>query len=279
MAYMKNDSRFVALSVISIGCLILSGCGTGPIEIGMSQSRLDSPEAYGKLLAGRGHLGHRSTRQATLTNDYGTTAVTSYSTDLNSVANWGVGLGLGVWDRIDFDLKVDSGTVPMTQLKFQVLGDTRPTAKEGNFSVSVSAGYGSDRERESGSNLTLFSQPRSGSFDLDYKIYDAALILGYRIIDPLLVYGGVSRSWLSCSGKQTLFNASTSTFDIRGQQTLANLGVIFYQTPKKIPEGQEPGWLDQGVFFIQTEGALSWAQVGSSTRFQPNGSVNVGFTW
>src|SRR5690606_17162018 len=72
--------------------------------------------------------------------------------------------------------------------KFQFMGPKADDAKAGDFSAAVSASYAA--RSLSGSRGTDPTLITSSSYEFKRKLVDASLILGARVSDSVLIYGG-----------------------------------------------------------------------------------------
>ena len=257
---------------------LLSGCSTGPVNIALSMNRLDSPEANGKLFAGRVHGGHRSEHKITLTPDYGIFLINSSKPDINSVSQWGMGGGLGLLDRLDGDVKLEADTPAIVQLKYQLFGATRREAPKSGFSAAVTAGYGHESQGASGET---FLGTQRGTYSLKGSLYDFSLILGYRFNEETLLYGGPAATFVEYQGDQALFGQASTHFGGHITHQLAHVGVIY--TPRQLiePPKRTDGktqYGGEGLFF-QPEISLADLEVQKTKKMHLNGAINVGAMW
>jgi len=263
--------------------LALSACAvTGPVDLGMPQNRLDSPEAYGAFGAGRIHGGLRSTHKVNLTSDYGTKLISNSQPGIESVSDLGIGLGLGLLSFIDLDLHDNFGAKGYTQLKVQVLGKNRRESKPGNFSFSLLGAYASNTiDSEKGSGFyNIFTGQYSGgtaTYGLQSNYAHLGFVTGYKIDENFLGYGGYTKGWTSYSGSQTLLNGNSGNFFGSIKQDLYSLGLLI--ASNKEPDPKNTALLKYASPFLQLELDLSHLVAGSASKTQLNGAINVGMIW
>ena len=275
--------RTINTLIAIVFSLIFIGCSTTPVYLGLPQNRLDSPESYGAFGAGRFHLGHRSTQKITLSSDYGTDLIKTHATDIQSVADHGLGLGLGLLDFIDLDTHLNNDAQSFTQLKFQVLGKNRRESQPGDYSLSILGGYDPNTVRSgensaltlSGNTLTIV--PGTAAYTLQSNFALLGFVGGYRINSELLTYAGYSRSWVSYSGTQTLLDKSTGDFSGKIEQNLYSAGLILSRSNEI--DKKDIGFFRYSTFFAQIELDLSNMSVGSTSKTQLNGALNIGVDW
>lgn len=108
---------------------------------------------------------------------------------------------LGVTDSIDLDVYVGSRQGLQTALKIQFLGAPMAAAPAGNFSLAFRIGYSlyvGAEEINAGDTFATPLRDRTMLIDSGYSMME--LLMGYRIIQPLLVTIGYFKD----SGKYNL---------------------------------------------------------------------------
>ena len=263
--------------------LLVTGCTSGPIQVNFPMNRLESPEAEGKLLSGRVHGGHRSVENDNLTADYAVNPVGQSAPTFSSVATRGYGAGIGLLDRLDFNLKENADAPTLYELKFQIIGATTEDAHKGNFSVSITGGYGEQGDSGSANggpitvadNGTINLLGATAGYQLTSKVYDFGVVAGLRPIEDLLFYAGVSETIIHYSGSQTLYTQQIVPFSGSAKQILGHVGTIYYiDTHQKARVGSltiEP--------YLQGELAFAKIADGSTNGTNVNGALNFGIVW
>lgn len=176
---MKN--RLLAiLTLVSLGA-----CSTTslPLErLPVAAARLDSPEStggsvFGGKVGARIGFGAAQIQRASLSsgNIFIVDGVPAVDPSWRSTVTG----ELGLWERIDFGVVATQAVPILWRLKFQAKGDARDVAKAGNTSASITLGYGRMSATEDTSSWTT-------------NLYDFGVIVGYRPLDLLLLYGGSS---------------------------------------------------------------------------------------
>jgi hypothetical protein len=106
------------------------------------------------------------------------------------ILNGGISLA-PISSRLDIYSKLRTAGFLEGELKYQLMGEPRSHAKQGNFSFSVTAGGGgsSSSGTDVGSILTDASE---ANYSTNTAAMDFGAIMGYRLDDTLLVYWGGS---------------------------------------------------------------------------------------
>lgn len=153
------------------------------------QNRMISPEAQGKFFSGAVDVRLSSTKEdewAFTDND--TSKPFDGHRDVYKISGL---IDLGLINRLDFIYLdyLSGSTVGIFGLKLQILGSPRSEAKRGNFSLSLFAGAGSNKDSISNSDNDL-SNLTSNVDKLEYEVdhHDLGLIIGHRWSDQLLHY-------------------------------------------------------------------------------------------
>lgn len=166
--------------------LVLTSCAS---YIHTPQNRMISPEAQGRFGSGSVDLRLAATKQDRWSfADNNPKKPFDGETEVYKLSGL---IDLGLVSRLDLVyLDYLSGTtVGIYGLKYQILGKTRAEAKEGNFSLSLFAAYGANRDNTNDDGDS--SQNWASNVDkLSYRIehHDLGLIMGYRWANQLLHY-------------------------------------------------------------------------------------------
>lgn len=215
--------RLVRLLLVGVAPLFFSSC---VILFNHPVNRFDSPEALGERWKAHFDAGLGGSNSVILTPNTDTTPVSSVSPSFErDDALTRLQFGLGILERLDFDIKgsLSSKEPVIVQAKYQLLGEPRAHAADGNFALAVTAGLG--LMRGSGSGESTSTSPTR--YDLHGSGVDAALIAGYRFNSAVSIYGGGFFTAFGYSGSQTLSTGTVSPFDGSSQQLGGNLGVDF----------------------------------------------------
>ena len=205
---------------------VLSSCA---VTLNLPTSRFDSPEAKGEPGKFRlDMLALEGNESLILTQDY-----TAQGPNFDNPAIERAGLsyraavGFSVLERADIDLKFHWNSPLMLQAKYQILGEPKTRASEGNVSLSWSLAAGRSSDQRSGSSL--FERTTAVLMSTRYTVYDTGAILGYRISDATVAYGGPFYSYYSIEGERTLkpYKGTSTVESFSGSPRVAgvNLGV------------------------------------------------------
>jgi len=221
------------LLIVSLSSVFLSACTS--LTMQLPTSRLDSPEALGtgsrRFEMGLGSSSHKN---VIFTDDASKRPpdLSSPRIELNDPLSGS--LGLGVFERFDVGVRTSVGPSPWRLIgKFQLLGDSRENAKQGNFSLAISGGVGFGNSSWRGDQNGKFG-PSGHNWDASVQLFmtEAALIAGYRLTDSLLIYTGGFYANYSINGRikheksdDGLSPEAEYKFDYGGYQTGANGGI------------------------------------------------------
>jgi hypothetical protein len=162
--------------------LLLTAASSCAINMKMQGNRFESSEVYGKT-AFRIKTAYTGQSNTELTPDDTLYPPTTSNPDVGPNHTVIIGAGLGIKDRVE--IGVDTNWVG--KAKFQLLGDPKIRATEGNFSLAVvgSLGFFSYDKSDTG----LFSSQ-------EYKVhfentnYGGQLVAGYRVDRLVNLYAG-----------------------------------------------------------------------------------------
>lgn len=209
-----SKNRVYHLSYIFIVLTInLFSCGT---VVKFPTNRFSTSESKG---AGRGSLdlSFNGAYKVKVAEDYAATPIVHQGkiTKSNTFTN---DIAVGLNDLLDFEISMGKSIPLMLATKIQLLGDPEVSAKGGNFSLALRLGYGfftvsdeiKDKQRKvsaSATNLTVEG------------------LIGYRIIDPLLIYAGYYID--SYNARATISKDHTDKVKGSGKQKGFHLGVAY----------------------------------------------------
>jgi hypothetical protein len=141
-----------------------------------------------------------------------------------------LGVNLGLIPKLDayFDWgMINSASI--VGVKYQLLGDSRRAAKEGNSSLALTVGYlfESHSGKVSDQGQAFGSTERAAEYDFALSGADLGLIYGYRPIDVFLVYGGVFGNFSRTSGSWNRTKPYSQEVDLKSsvRQQGMNLGI------------------------------------------------------
>lgn len=258
---MRFESKFVHLLVF-VALSLSSGCAIG---LNMPTVRFDSPEARGKPGSGSIGIGAATSHYLEIIPD--TTA--NPPVDRRSFQrsfNFPARVEFGILARLDIELRAPMatfGTAPaILKLKYQVIGEPRSTAKMGNFALAVSAG-GALTSNET----THYGGSINAVTDASFNGFDLAGLAGYRVSDPILLYGGVFYTRYNFDGTITQTGsgaiAAPYTFAGHAEQSGLNFGAS----------------AGGGGFNIRAEMAAAFAFSGGARIQSLQGGLMLGFEW
>lgn len=123
-----------------------------------------------------------------------------------------------------------SFTFPSTfNAKFQILGDNAQDAKSGNFSIAVTGAWAT--RGTTGGSISEDETPEPGYYQYEFSrnIYDVSAIIGYRVTDNVLLYGGPFLFHTPYSMRQNLTSETGYGDEITGAANSygGNFGIQF----------------------------------------------------
>ena len=212
------------------------------ITFRLPSTRFETPEATGGSGGLLWDLAASNNTEVVLTDDFTVTAPNTTRPAIRSTNAGALNVGLSVVDRLELKLK----NFDTVSAKFQLLGPAKSKAKTGDLSLALYA---------SGSISNTESTSGAYTYSLSNHRYDGMAILGYRLSDTLLAYGGVFRAFADFDGSRTLSGSAGVPFAGTGANNGASIGF-------------EVG--NQKVRFI-AEGSLNLVKSGESSRRFFNG--------
>ncbi|HEY8279762.1 MAG TPA: hypothetical protein VIH99_09075, partial [Bdellovibrionota bacterium] len=185
----------------------------------LPMNRFESPEASGKAFGGEVQLAYQGRNEVELTPAYETRAPNLNDPSVQKPGHRVISqTSVGLMERMEISLTL---LQPRLGLKYQFLGDTRPKASKGNFSMALSAGAAGSSEKEysAGTSVTPAT-----SYELEETFVDGALILGWRLGTDALLYGGPF--WVSDYLK-TIYTSGTGTPAVNSSGRIDSYGMNF----------------------------------------------------
>src|SRR6185437_5476049 len=186
----KTSNRFSVHKILVLSALPLAAGCAHPITTHLPANRFDSPEAAGVRFKGDIAAGLEGGNQWDITQDLDQSPPSFANPGFDTSQADAVMTGdLGLLDRLDVGLKVRFDTTSLAEVKYQILGDPRVTAKDGNFSLAVTAAGGTGT-RDENNQTSLQDSGVVANDTITETDMDFALIGGYRPSDLALLYSG-----------------------------------------------------------------------------------------
>lgn len=208
--------------LLLVAAVAAAGCG---IHYQLPANRFDSPEAQGRAFAGHAApLVISRTHEVVVADNYTLQPPDTSSRIAEPSFPLGFGVGLGVARAVDVELRKVAGGSTMAAVKVQLVGEPETDAKAGNVAVAFVGGAGGGQRGGSGENV--FSGVRS-SWEMTSRVWEVAVVGGYRINSYSLVYGGPSYTDVAIDGAVTQPEGSATKyrFEGTGRQAAFDLGV------------------------------------------------------
>ncbi len=183
-----------------VACLFCFGCAS--VYTRVPTGRFDSPETPGENLHKRLGFGLGGTHEVTLVSDASARPPILNNAKTTTTTEIPVRFSLGFTDRIEAGARYGILTgIAMLFGKFQFTGDPAWRAKEGNFSTSIFAAIGGNENNNKGDQNGTFGP---GGYPWTSKVTttlaDIALILGYRVNNYFLIFGGPFATFYTYKG-------------------------------------------------------------------------------
>ncbi|OUR98630.1 hypothetical protein A9Q84_04225 [Halobacteriovorax marinus] len=176
-----------------LSLLLLTSCATD-IDYHVPLNRFDSPETKGKFLKGETGLNFGSSHKIVTAEVVETIfpsifdATVDKDTEISRSHHLNSSVALGLLERLDFSFQNYGDGPNVVGLKFQFLGKPEIETKSG-FKGALKLSYGAMDEEEGTLTVNLAgSGTRTYSGDIDVDVYEASLILGYRINPYVITY-------------------------------------------------------------------------------------------
>lgn len=190
------------------GFLFLTSCKS--VTVPLSITRMDIPESRHE--GARFHAEVMSARNAAaevIQNPNVRPPTTARPDEVSIEGDLGYGAGVSLLRKWEIAFRVNTLAPSMIKTKVQLIGDPIDEAKAGNFSLALSLGVGSSNFNYDQNND--ISSEHDVEVERKQTAIDTALILGYRVQDKILMYGG--------------FYTTRSKYDINLKQKISNDGL------------------------------------------------------
>lgn len=213
--YRRFPKSYLISTAVTILALFSGGCTS--VGTWVSMNRFNSPEATGETFRLTGEVGFDRTSQIVFTTDASARPPT-----INNPAQASSGpsytffkFETGILSFIDISARTGLGNLTPSFLtaKIQLLGSPQNQAKASNFSLAVTASGGGAYNYQSGDQDGTFGRAGNNwNSDVTTTAQQFAAIIGYRVSDLVLFYGGVFKDFYYASGSihQALSTSSTS---------------------------------------------------------------------
>ena len=246
--------------------IFFAGCSTTKIlTVKPEILHFDTPETSGGFLNGTalfmavGKTPIYEFGRATTSDFNGTTTALADKEEVKVGSYYGLGLSLGLWDRIDIFTRARG----MSGLKIQVIGSPR-IKKEVGWKLALSAATGDYSYVETYQTFPFGSYDENSDFYVNGTSTDITINTGYRFNPRILVYANVFRNQTEASGFYS--NVSTS---FRKERSHEAKGVLI---------GVNLTSNDYGFATLEFGYARSkWSQLGTKT-YTPAG-ISFGSYW
>lgn len=189
-----------------------------------------SPEAQGSLGSGSLELRAQASKRDQLNFENDSTK--------NSLERAGAPYALGAMGELGLLKRLDVYIIPsmivsptIYGFKYQIIGSPRESAKRGNFSTSIIAGFGNRSEKNLDSNdIDDFLQGNIEELEVNTHHKDVGLIAGYRWSEKFLHYANVIYLREKVEGKITSDSGVLNNTKYKFYQDgmIYSSGFIFY---------------------------------------------------
>lgn len=246
---------------LSFFLLLLTSCATKVVTNG---GKLISPEAQGETFKGNFNLA----------SSYGSSYDLNFSSNVTNApllhenSGRAVGLASEIGLFAPVDLIASLGSESIIGLKWQFVGDTRQSAKQGSFSASLVGTYASSSRKANSKDDDKENLPLNArEVEFNQKSKNFGLLGGVRVLDQLLFYAGLFRILEDVDGKVTTkgHGLIDAPFNYSNKADLKTLGFIYYSQTNIVTKME--------LANLETR----W----SKTKKQSDGgwSLAVGFAW
>jgi hypothetical protein len=252
----------VFILLLALASAFSSGCA---ITTTQAINRFDLPETRGTPGSGYAEFGLQEGLQTTITPDYTAVPLQINPTLGRYAAEARLAGGIDILDSLEIEAKLQADSPTVALLKYQILGPHQLEAKEGDYSLAVTAGGGGGSNSGSG-NSVPFPPSVNSSYSYTTSAADFAVIGGYRTSDFALLYGGPFYEINHYGGSVTQSPTSGQTVTNFAGHTATwggNVGMAFF--------------LRRALFKIELATAHSSNGNSGTTGVYPG--ATVGFVW
>ncbi len=210
------------LCLVLISTLLFTGCTNLVPSVHLDTYRLENPEVASTPLKVNIATGLVTDTELTVQDTSEDNINNIDGPDINLLGQLGVTLAKG----LQISLSNSRSDTYRLSGKYQFYGDNADRATRGNFSQAISLGYsnGVTAETERTTSEEIYNAGNYLNWELTTHTVDIAWILGYRITDNIMVYGGPFYGYSVSKG--TRFKGSPQfekALDLNGHMPGANL--------------------------------------------------------
>ncbi len=176
--------------------LMLTACYSEPLLVRQSMNRMVLPESEGTYaisLAPQSAAGYSVEYPSNMTT---ADANAGEIQKLTSIGGFNASIGLP--QNFDLTFTYENGRVnddplgsPTARVKYQVLGDNHLFARQGNWSLAITAAQAYNADNSYYHNITWDGGGNDSRIETWYWYSELGLIAGYRPVYDLLFYGGI----------------------------------------------------------------------------------------
>lgn len=278
--FQRKTIQIYGLSLIVI--IMAFGC-TSSVRVSknISTQRFESPEIHTKQHGVFGGYGNGTT--IVLTEDLSDKLPDAESPEFKDGNLTGAGyeyafsdwVELSVGTMIEFTDEVFSNSIltPQAKVKVQILGDPKNKSTPGNISLAITGGVAGAIGTDSDETTSCLNGCDSTYYEhsTSWIHYDQAAILGVRVSEEALLYGGVFRvetlyygTWRE-RNRDSKELISEGSFEGGAITNGYNLG-FFLLNPKN-------------VFYMGVEAAWAHTQAGNSSTFKASQGLRLGWNF
>ncbi len=211
--------KYQLLCFVMLSTLLFTGCTTIAPKVHLDSYRLENPEVASTPLKVNIATGIVTDTELTVQD---TTEDNIDGAEIRLLGKLGVTLAKG----LQFSLSHSRSDRYRLSGKYQFYGDNADLATQGNFSQAISLGYAhgvtSDTERVI--DAESYSAKNYFDWELTTHTIDIAWILGYRMTDNFMLYGGPFIGYSMSKGTRFKDSAQfEKTLNLSGYMPGANL--------------------------------------------------------
>lgn len=188
--------KYLPLFTCLLLSILLSACSLNPVTVSMSTTHFDNPEVSSKplkvnlVLA----LGSQSilTIEDDLNNDDGTDMYDFYRGNITATTG------------LEISIRGDGDSVTRVGIKYQFYGAYTEQSSQGNLSQALIFGYERNTTSEQYYSNRYYADCEQfccdsisdiGVWEHDTKVYDIAWVIGYKLTERDIIYGGPFYQW------------------------------------------------------------------------------------
>ena len=206
--------------------LILLSYSCSSITVYNPSSRFMTSESTGRTFAGAGSFGSNGGTQATISLENG--KINNEVKLRNNVSPLTGAFEMGIIKQLDFFTKTNINSPSLTGLKYQIYGESRAKADEGNTSIAISIAAGG-QSKEAQSNTIFFSSDIE-KYSVHHNVTDFSIMGGHRFDKDILTYASIqyTRNTVKIELESTDMSLHGKNFIIENNTIGYSLGVVRY---------------------------------------------------